>query len=132
MKQYEVSKKTYDFMRNKSKESYFNLFDDWCDMESDELYEVLNKLSKVSMYNVTELLVELIRDEAILVEKKPKKYRVILDGVHFSGSCMHWKFTYFDYYNSIETTDSLEEVAIFGEEELKALPQWAQDLAKEV
>lgn len=126
----EVSEKTFDFM--KTKNNYFYLYDRWKESMNVELDNALYELNNTYITGVTALFEKLIKGEAKLVSKG-KQYRVILEGLHrFDNVQTYSEYVYLKADGTLAKTKSFDYIATLSEKQVKELPEWAQELAKEV
>lgn len=125
----EVSERTFNFMKDRT--DYFNLYDNWKILGSEERDLALSELNHV-YYNVSSLFTKLIKSEVKLV-KKAKEYRIILKGLHrFEGVQTYSEYVYLKSDGTLAKTKSFDYITVMSEKSMKQLPEWAQALAEEV
>lgn len=130
IKEIVVSARTFEFMEGK--DNYFYLYDKWKESGNAILDSALYELNNTYSKGVTALFEELIKGKAKLVKKK-KFYRVILEGLHrFEGVQAYSEYVYLKSDGTLAKTKSFGYITVMSEESMKKLPEWAQELAKEV
>lgn len=130
IKEIVVSARTFEFMEGK--DNYFYLYDKWKESGNVILDSALYELNNTYSKGVAALFEELIKGKAKLVKKK-KFYRVILEGLHrFEGVQAYSEYVYLKSDGTLAKTKSFGYITVMSEESMKKLPEWAQELAKEV
>lgn len=132
VKEIAVSEETYEFIKNSGK-TFFDMYSEWNETGNARLDSALNELNNLSYTKgATYFLTGLIKGEMKLV-KKEKIYRVVLKGLHrFEGVQTYSEYVYLKSDGTLAKTKSFDYITVMSEKSMKQLPEWAQELAKEV